>query len=167
MEPWDYIKKEPCSIDSAATDYLKNQSRDYTSTYSVLHSVGILLCIICFIPAVIFDEFSSLEKLGGAMLFIFVGVGVLLMTYSNLVKKTYLRLLNLNSKVDFEEIKKDDTKTISNKTARTILSVYWSVVTCIYLCISFLTFKWHLTWIIWPIAGVARSILISIYSKEE
>lgn len=167
MEPWDYIKKEPCSIDSAATDYLKNQSRDYTSTYSVLHSVGILLCIICFIPAVIFDEFSSLEKLGGAMLFIFVGVGVLLMTYSNLVKKTYLRLLNLNSKVDFEEIKKDDTKTVSNKTARTILSVYWSVVTCIYLCISFLTFKWHLTWIIWPIAGVARSILISIYSKEE
>ena len=40
-----------------------------------------------------------------------------------------------------------------------ILSVYWQTVTCLYLCISFLTFRWWITWIIWPLAAVLHSIL--------
>lgn len=40
-----------------------------------------------------------------------------------------------------------------------ILSVYWQTVTCIYLCWSFLTFRWWITWIIWPLAGVLHSVL--------
>ncbi|MBR5116296.1 MAG: hypothetical protein IK096_04445 [Lachnospiraceae bacterium] len=40
-----------------------------------------------------------------------------------------------------------------------ILSVYWQTVTCIYLCWSFLTFRWWITWIIWPLAAVLHSVL--------
>ncbi len=32
--------------------------------------------------------------------------------------------------------------------------VYWCSVTAIYLAVSFLTDKWGITWVIWPIAGV-------------
>ncbi len=39
------------------------------------------------------------------------------------------------------------------------LSVYWPTVTCIYLCWSFLTFHWWITWIIWPLAGILHSVL--------
>ncbi|MBR4528793.1 MAG: hypothetical protein IKO80_00795 [Lachnospiraceae bacterium] len=41
----------------------------------------------------------------------------------------------------------------------TVLSVYWPTVTCLYLCWSFLTFRWWMTWIIWPLAAVLHSIL--------
>ena len=40
-----------------------------------------------------------------------------------------------------------------------VLSVFWPTVTCLYLCWSFLTFKWWLTWIIWPLAAILHSVL--------
>ncbi|MCR5674336.1 MAG: permease prefix domain 1-containing protein [Lachnospiraceae bacterium] len=40
-----------------------------------------------------------------------------------------------------------------------VLSVYWPTVTCLYLCWSFLTFHWWITWIIWPLAAVLHSVL--------
>ncbi len=38
-------------------------------------------------------------------------------------------------------------------------SVFWPTVTCLYLIWSFLTFKWWITWIIWPLAAVLHSLL--------
>ena len=167
-DQWRYLKSEPCSIDAVSIDYLKNKIRDFTPTFSVLSSVGILLCVLCFLPPMIFDEIGG--KLGGdfgaAMLFVFIGAGVFMMVYAKSLKKTYLRLLNVNEVIDFTEPKFNPEK-IKNPVARTIMSVYWSVITCIYLCVSFLTFQWHITWLIWPIAAVGFSILRSIYAIQR
>ena len=43
--------------------------------------------------------------------------------------------------------------------SNTVLSVYWPTVTCIYLCWSFITFHWWITWIIWPLAAILHSVL--------
>ncbi len=168
VEPWNYLNYDPCSVDVVSIDYLKNKIRDFTPTYSVLSSVGILLCILCFIPSMIFDEFGgkTMDDLGGALLFVFVGAGVFLMVYAKLMKKAYLKLLNINEKIEFD-VPKPAVEKIQNKTVRVILSVYWSVVTCLYLCISFLTFRWSITWLIWPIAVAVHSIIKAIYSVKE
>jgi len=55
---------------------------------------------------------------------------------------------------------------IENKNVKVILSAYWSVVTCIYLCVSFLTFQWHITWLIWPVAAAIHTIIKAIYAVE-
>ena len=81
------------------------------------------------------------------------------------MKKTYSNLLGTNERVDFAE-KKEESK-IENKTVRVILSVYWSVVTCIYLCVSFLTFAWHLTWLIWPVAAAVHTIIKAVYTVNK
>lgn len=166
MSDWRFLKTEPCSIDSVSIDYLKNKNREFTSTYSVLFSVGILLCILCFIPAVVFSEIGGrmLDELGGASLFLFVGAGVFLMVYAKSVKRTIVNLLKLNDQIEFTEKKET---VIKNKTVNVIMSVYWTIVVCIYLCVSFLTFKWEITWIIWPIAAVANTIIKAIYSKDS
>ena len=169
VEQWRYIKTEPCSIDAVSIDYLKNKHRDFTPTYSVLSSVGVLLCILCFIPAVIFDELGGkfMDDLGGALLFVFVGAGVFMMVFAKSMKKTYHRLLNINEQIDFEEDEKKSLEKITNKNVRVIMSAYWSVVTCIYLCVSFLTFRWEITWLIWPIAAAVNTIIRAIYSVKN
>ena len=169
LEQWRYIKSEPCSIDAVSIDYLKNKIRDFTPTYSVLSSVGVLLCILCFIPAAIMDELGGrfMDDLGGALLFVFVGAGVFMMVYAKQTKKAYHRLLNLNDQIDFEEDEKRSIEKIQNKTVRAIMSAYWSVVTCIYLCVSFLTFRWELTWLIWPIAAAVNTIIRAIYTVND
>lgn len=168
VEQWRYLKHEPCSIDAVSIDYLKNKVRDFTPTYSVLSSVGILLCVLCFIPPMILDEIGGhiASEFGAAFLFVFVGIGVFLIVFAKAMKKTYLQLLNVNEMVDFSEPKYSPDK-IENPIARAIMSVYWSVITCLYLCVSFITFNWHITWIIWPIAAVGFSIMKNIFAIEK
>jgi hypothetical protein len=36
----------------------------------------------------------------------------------------------------------------------TIAAVYWPVVTAVYLFGSFISGAWHISWVIWPVAGV-------------
>ena len=45
------------------------------------------------------------------------------------------------------------------------MGVYWSAWTVIYLAVSFLTKRWDMTWIIWPVAGVGCGLLVFIIRK--
>ena len=168
IDQWKYLKNEPCTIDAVSIDYLKNRLRDFTPTYSVLSSVGVLMCILCFIPTAIFIGNSSdiIRRMAPSFLFFFVGVGVFMMVYAKSMKMAYLKLLRLNNIVDFEEVKFDADK-IDNPTVRVLMSSYWSIITCVYLCLSFLTFKWGITWLIWPIAAAVHSILKGLYGGKD
>lgn len=46
-----------------------------------------------------------------------------------------------------------------SRVAQDILSLFWPTVTCIYLIWSFLTFRWYISWIIWPIAAVIERVV--------
>ena len=47
--------------------------------------------------------------------------------------------------------------------------IYWCLVTAIYLGYSFITQRWDISWIVWPVAGVSygavRGIVKSFRSK--
>ena len=168
-EQWRYIKKEPCSIDTVTIDYLKNKNREFMPSYAVMHAVGILLCILCFIPAAVFDEIGGhfWDEMSGAMLFIFVGFGVFLIVFSSSLKKIYSRLLHINEITEFEETREDKVKGIKSPAVRAVLACYWPVVTCLYLCISFITFAWHITWLIWPIGAAVFTCITAIAKAKE
>ena len=40
-------------------------------------------------------------------------------------------------------------------------------MTIVYLAVSFLTFAWHITWIIWPLAGIFSGILRVIFELRD
>ena len=170
VEQWHFINREPCSIDAVSIDYLKNKQREFMPSYAVMHSVGILLCVLCFMPAVVFDEFGGhfWDEMSGAMLFIFVGFGVFLIVFSNTLKRIYKKLLSINEQTEFEQTREDKINDIKNPKVRAVLICYWPVVTCLYLCVSFITFSWHITWLIWPIAAAVFTCIIAFCkSKEE
>lgn len=47
-----------------------------------------------------------------------------------------------------------------------ILSIYWTIVTFIYLAVSFTTMRWDITWIIWILASVFESILKTVFEMR-
>jgi hypothetical protein len=65
--------------------------------------------------------------------------------------------------------KKDDDDEVyyENKTVATIMEVFWPSVVCIYLIWSFITFDWHITWIIFVIGAIVRKIVESIWGEER
>lgn len=177
VEEWNYIREEACVLDNAASDYVRNKNRNFMSTYSILVSVGVLLCVFCIVPPIILDEFDSilLDDLSGAFFFWFISAGVGLIVASKKIRKSFDSLSQLNN-VDPENIYWQDNKPyvksttsvkFKNSTQKMIMDIFWPVVTCIYLSWSFLSYDWYITWIIWPIAGVVCSILKHIFTEDN
>jgi len=171
MEPWSFLKSQPCSIGPDTTEFLIEEKRKFRSIYALLHSIGCCLCICCCVPVIITDVSSlyRVQELGPVLFFLFISVGVGLIVYSNSRNSVYKRLLNINSETTIGGSyadPKEKAPVYKNKTVRVIMSVYWPVITCIYLSFSFLTFQWWISWIIWPIAGVLQRVIVALASEE-
>ena len=161
---WDFLDKELCQIDMATADMVKSKKRAFKLPHAIFISVAIMLFIL-WIPLAAIE----LDFLNG-ILFYFVGLGVCLIIYANIVMGSYEKVLRLN-----------DSKTISgnygkakgdivyvNKFAEGVMEVYWPTITCIYLIISFVTMQWHISWILWPVAAIVHRVLeIALEVEEE
>ncbi len=166
---WEFIKKEPCQVDLMTADYLKNEKKRNLSTYTIQRTIGVVLCVLCFVPVVIMDSYPVLSDISAAILLVMVGIGVFLIVSSASLMGAITQLLNLNdsTKVAGEYVKTKDGKTYINDTAKVVMTVYWKIVLCIYLVWSFLTFDWHFTWIVWPIGAAVHGILNACLVVDE
>ena len=126
---------------------VRERRENYRRTHSGLLDGGIALCVTAVIPRILFA--APL-----AVVLILVGVGVLCIVKTGIIWGSYGILLEEG---DFSR----DAKTEAHRN-RFISSLYWTAATVIYLLWSFVTFQWNMTWIIWPIAGVAYGLLAAI-----
>lgn len=61
---------------------------------------------------------------------------------------------------------KEEREYKERKHIRIFEDMYWPIVLIIYLSWSFITNKWGVTWIVWPIAAVLFSLLIAIFGEK-
>jgi len=175
MHRWDFLKDELCSIDFLTTNYVNSQKEKYIPTYALTTTIGIVLCVICFVPVIIFDETGisfhgiDMEFLGVIALFLLVATGVFMIVLSQSINSSYNNLLKLNSSStvsgNYVPSQHPETKYITSAAA-TVMSVFWPTITCFYLIWSFLSFDWWCTWIIWPIAAIIHTILNTAFKKQ-
>jgi hypothetical protein len=160
---WSFLKKEPCQVDMATAQMVKEKKNTFKTTYALMMAIGVLLCAFCWLPVAIL-------KIGAVScaIFLCVGVGVLLFIYSNSVMGSYDTILKLNdAKTISGSYGKENDVEYVNKTAEAIMEVFWPTITCIYLIISFVTMDWGITWIIWPVAAIVHKILNIALAKED
>lgn len=50
---------------------------------------------------------------------------------------------------------------------KSIRSAVWSVTTALYIIISFMTMAWHITWVIFLIAGAALNVIKAWYDMRD
>ena len=172
---WNYLFEVPSRLDYATATYINNERDKYTTTHALRLTAGIILCALCWIPCVIADDLFSNRifnsgNIGASLLFILVGAGVFLIVQTNVENGAYEKLLNLDGtpeQVRQHRADKKDVPNYSNPTVDVVMHVFWPTMTCIYLVWSFLTFNWHITWIIWPIAGVVFGTLKTCFRNYE
>ncbi|MCR4900284.1 MAG: permease prefix domain 1-containing protein [Treponema sp.] len=170
MEQWRFLKTELCSIGPDSTEYITTEKRKFRTVYALMYSIGCSLCVCCFIPTIVIETASLriADSLGPILLLLFVAIGVALIIISHKRNRVYQRLLSINSESTIGGSyadSRDKAPVYTNKTVRVIMSVYWPVITCIYLCVSFITFQWWITWIIWPIAGILQRVIAAVASE--
>ncbi len=162
---WSYLKKQQCVTDFATTEYLNQTYENNRSSFVLQLTIGIALIIVSFIPGMIGDAVSPAtdfyETIGIALMFFLVAVGVFLIVMSCMRSGCLKSLLALNRSetVGGGYVRSQDEFRYHNPAIKKVMSVYWPTVTAVYLIISFLTFHWEVTWVIWPIAALLDELL--------
>ena len=168
LKPYRYIFKQRCQIDMQTANMLCDEKRRYESSHALRLTLGIILCALCWLPEALVSQFAPLARFGGIYLFIMVGVGVFLIIYTDSIKKGYKHLLGVNdiSRVN-GNYNAEQKPEYRNEGAAFVMSIFWPIVSCGYICASFITFNWRITWIVWPIAVAIFVILkLALRNKE-
>lgn len=161
---WSYIKDEACKIDMTTTDYVKERKRNFETINTICTSVGVMCFILSVVPAIVIDD----DIISPALLFLIVGIGVFLIVYASTINGSFTTILNLNDEATMSgEYARASSVKYTSKKAEIILETYKTTVVCLYLIISFLTFRWEITWIIFPIAYLINKILKLNFIDEE
>ena len=98
-----------------------------------------------------------------------VGIGVWLFVYSGIINSSFDTLLDAGNVVrkDIKSNGNEEDVEYVSKGAKILMESYWSIATCLYLIISFTTFNWGSTWIIWVIAAIAHKVFKIALVKED
>lgn len=162
MGKWKFLKEQQCSVDFATADYVHNRREGFRVTHAMMITIGIILCVLSVLPMMALEfMFSADPVIGVVLMFVFVGIGVFLIVAAANVNAGFTTILSLNKKdtVGGSFVPSQKQVGYNSEAVSKIMPVYWPTVTCIYLCWSFLSFDWHITWIIWVIAALVQRFL--------
>lgn len=145
------IYKKECSLSIESAEYVRGIRKSYKSSYALMSSFGICLCILSILNPVIIGSIPIInDNFGAVLFFLFIALGVFLITSANIRMNGYDRLLELNEagKMSEEFVPKSDRKV--NKTPIIICAV-------VALCVAF-TFGG---------ISVVRSLMASVFIKGD
>ena len=91
------VRNKECSLSIEGAEYVRNERRGFKTSYGLMSSFGIGLCILSIINPIVIDKIPYVNSnFGAAMMFVFVALGVFLITSANTKMNGYDRLLELN-----------------------------------------------------------------------
>ena len=125
------IYKKECSLSIESAEYVRGIRKSYKSSYALMSSFGICLCILSILNPMIIGSIPFInDNFGAVLFFLFIALGVFLITSANIRMDGYDRLLELNEagKMSEEFVPKSDRKV--NKTPIIICAV-------VALCVAF------------------------------
>ena len=119
---------------------------------------------MCLLPPILLSDTKFESNLAPALMFILIGIATGLLIYNNMTKPYYQRMDD--SIVD--EFREWQQQTDANKRAfRAISSALWALIVVIYILISFWTFAWHITWVIFLIGVAIEGIIKAIFELKR
>lgn len=153
---YEFLEKEPFETEYGVDSVIKEKQKNYRDTYTRSNLRGACVCILSPVPlfAGVFSGNEFITVLMLCLTMIIAGIGV---NFFITVGIRWASMQKLLCEGDFTDQNKR-----ANKLNEKISSVYWLVMTGIYLAWSFITYDWGHTWVIWPVAGVVYAAIINV-----
>lgn len=158
---WKWLQTKPFSCDQEVKDFAYACEEQEQRNHTLSIALGVSLCVLSPIPLILGAMFLPEEwvvAMVGFLLMI-VGMGVYLIVLTNLRKEGWQML---SQEGEYTPIGKRQTQV-----QESLGSVYWCVITGIYLWWSFASQKWDFTWIIWPLAAIAFGIFTKLLAQND
>ena len=147
--PYEYLEKEDFDAEYGVEGMAEKRRQEDEKTVTLLRSFGIGLCILSPIP-LIFGAFEHIGEMRQTLLLCLTlllgGIGAALCIVAGVRRAATDKLLRQG---DYSAQGKRRSRLMGP-----VSTVYWLVVTAAFLAWSFLGDSWHISWVLWPVAGV-------------
>lgn len=162
---YEFLEKELIETEYGVTGMVKERKKEYEPTYTRYNILGTVICILGVIPLFAVsmrgdEDFIAVVIF--AFLFVVEAIGVRFFVIAGINQASFEKLLQEG---DYSVDAKKKSPLLS-----AISTVYWLVITAIFLGMSFTTKEWQTTGLIWPVAGVlypAVLALVKCFDKNK
>ncbi len=158
LRVYEYLEKEYIETAYGVKGMVTEKKRNFQESFTRGIAIGVLLCIVSVIPVVIAGAAGASDFICASMaalLLVIIAIGVFTIVNVSVIMGSYNMLLQEG---DYTAKRKKD-----NKKLEPVSSIYWCVATALYLGWSFISGRWDMTWIIWPVTGVLFGAITGIY----
>lgn len=159
---FEFLENEIFETSYGVTGMVKERKEDYREAYTKNIATGVCFCVLSLVPlfaAIIISEDDLFIVSMVAVMLALIGIGVNFIVKTCIIWESFDKLLQEG---EYSKRKKKE-KIASSK----VNTIYWSVVTAGYLAYSFVSYKWHFSWIIWPVAAVLYPAVISLFASHK
>lgn len=135
----------------------KDRLEKYQNRYTQRLSLCISAMIVSVVPLLLSGIFSESDRLIFMMLvlmFVIIGSSIYLLIPGVMENNAYNLILGEG---DYSPGKREETQR-----SEKLGAFYWPLVTAVYIGWSLWTMAWGITWIIWPVAGIAFAALVGL-----
>ena len=158
---FEYMEKDEIDTAYGVAGMARERLEKFMPVYTKRLVTGIVLCVASVMPLFV-TMFMVGDKPGtdhiyagaAAALLLLVSIGVFFIVRVSVVHNGLQMLL--------EEGEYSRAAKLENRKNEHLSTIYWGLVTAIYLGYSFITMNWRMSWIIWPVAGVAYAAVIGV-----
>lgn len=154
---YEYLETQEIETEYGVTGMVNEKKNNFSAKYHTFTALGVVLCILSCVPLLISSFISDKDYIYTTM------VGVLLMIVAIAVNM-FVRVGIING--SYDKLLQEGDYTYNKKKNSTVMnrinSIYWCIATAIYLTWSFVSNRWDMTWIIWPVSGVLYAVVESI-----
>ena len=154
---FEYLEKEPVETLYGVTGMVRERKERFQPIHTRYLLTGVLLCVASTIPlfvTMMLGRESFWGAVGIACILVMAAIGVLLIIRVSIIWGSYQMLLEEG---DYTREGKEDSRRYGF-----IGGIYWCLITAAYLAWSFIGNSWNISWIIWPVAGVAFGAVVGI-----
>ena len=151
------LQKDNFETEYGVSGMVRERSRSYEPVFTRGIAVGVVICILSVVPLIIAGVMDAPDYIAGVfvvVLLCLIATAVNMIIRVSVVKSSFDTLLQEG---DYTREEKN-----AKKRMEAVSSIYWCLMTAIYLGWSFLSMRWDITWIIWPVAGVFYAVIAGI-----
>lgn len=133
------------------SNIVEAKSQDVKSNFARNIAIAVMLYILSIVAIVLCAAEFNQPIIGVSIFFVLIALGTGLLIYNGIY---------------YKKESKDEPTTKQRNIIKQVTDIVDAVGLLIYLAVSFMTFAWHITWIIFIIIGIVNQIIKLIFSLK-